>query len=398
MLKPRKSYWFPMGLFTLLLLLGIDLLAGLLLIPLDLHDFRTYHPYFHHSLLPLRQQTTAWGPISYEVRTNSLGFRDFQTREVSLQSKKYRILLMGDSHTEGVGVAYKNSFAGILQQRLSGKGIEVLNAAAVSYSPKLYYLKTRYLLEEIGMDIDELYVFLDISDVQNEYAYESFLPYEFNAYLRLRFSLKRWFREHSFIYYSIRKIRLQRERKDFYEKVTQSRIKYNNTVDLYHTFFKDLENPELLNNPDFHTSVSEWYSDESLYFRWGKKGTDLMSFYMEKLVELCYQHEIQLTMSVHPWRTQIRRGETEDLHVQHWKNFAEQHQVSFINLYPLFVGQGPADTVIASNYIPKDNHWNETGHQKVATCLYNKITGEDWVQLADGNNFQQCKHLELTER
>ena len=369
-----------MLILILVFILGIDLLVGFFLIPVNLHDFRTSHSYFHHTLLPMRQQTTAWGPISYEIRTNSLGFRDLQCREVPLHSDQYRILLMGDSHTEGVGVAYEDSFAGIYQQRLSAQGIEVLNAAAVSYSPKLYYLKTRYLLEVIRMDFNELYVFLDISDVQNEYAYESFLPYHYNTYLQVCYGLERWFKEHSYIYYSLRQLWLERERNKFYQKVTQSQIEHNNTVDLYYTFFKDLQNPELLNNPDFHTSVSEWYSDESLYYRWGRKGTELMNFYMEKLVRLCQQHAIKLTISVHPWRTQVRQGEVEDLHVKHWQNFAWQHKINFINLYPLFVKEGNPDLIIAKNYIPQDNHWNAAGHRKVAERLFPIMTKDDAEQ------------------
>ena len=370
-----------MLLLTLVLLLGIDLLAGILFIPVDLHDFRTTHPYYHHDLLPLRQQKTAWGPIRYEISTNSLGFRDFHSREVPLSRDNYRILLMGDSHTEGVGVSYENAFAGILQKNLAREGIEVLNASAVSYSPKLYYLKTRYLLEELGLEIDELFVFLDISDVQNEYAYESFLPYRFNTYLMLRYGMERWLREHSFIYYSVRKIWLSQKREAFYRQVTRSQIKHNNTVDLYYTFFKDLQNPELLNNPDFHTSVSAWYSDQSLYHRWGRKGTELMTFYMSKLVDLCRKHEIPITISVHPWRTQVRQGKVEDLHVRHWQSFARKKEVGFVNLYPLFVGQGEADSVIASNYIPRDNHWNAQGHQKVANQLLGIIIKNE--SLAD---------------
>jgi lysophospholipase L1-like esterase len=375
-----------MVLFALVLVVGIDLLAGLLLIPVDLHDFRSSHPYFHHSLLPMRKQATAWGPINYEMSTNSLGFRDFKPREMPLQSDKYRLLLMGDSHTEGVGVAYIESFAGTLQQSLKEEGIEVLNASAVSYSPKLYYLKTRYLLEELHLDFDALYVFLDISDVQNEYAYESFLPYRFNTFLQLQYGLERWFRENSFIYYSIRKIWLAQKREAFYRQVTQSQIEHNNTVDLYYTFFKDLQNPELLNNPDFHTSVSAWYSDRSLYRQWGRKGSEMMTFYMAKLVDLCYEYDIPITISVHPWRSQVREGVVEDLHVKHWQRFAAQNEVKFINLYSLFVGQGDADSVITANYIPQDNHWNAEGHRKVAEHLLKTIKKEASHAVAGMNH------------
>ncbi|MDF9796354.1 hypothetical protein OKW21_001617 [Catalinimonas alkaloidigena] len=48
--------------------------------------------------------------------------------------------------------------------------------------------------------------------------------------------------------------------------MTHSRIEHHNTIDLYFTLFKDQQNSELLNNPDFHASVSAWYSGQSLLY------------------------------------------------------------------------------------------------------------------------------------
>lgn len=273
-LKSRNVFeQYPKLTFTILtlLLVGIiDLIASWMLIPTDDHAFRGPHPYYHHGLLPNRSQTTHWGDIPYQVHTNTLGFRDAAVQEVPLQSDKYRILFMGDSHTEGVGVAFSESFTGLLLSKVDTSRITILNAAAVSYSPKLYYYKTKYLLEEVGLDIDEIYVFMDISDIQNEYAYEAFEPHQ-AGFQHIFSTLDKTLRTYSFLYYALRNIYLQQQRKEFYKAISKEQLAHNNTIDLYRTFFSHFDDEVLLNNPQFHTTVSEWYSDESLYQRWGKK-------------------------------------------------------------------------------------------------------------------------------
>ncbi len=355
-------------LVVLVIVLLVDGIVGRLLVPTNDHDFRSAHPYYHHGLLPNRTQATHWGPIAYPIATNSLGFRDEEVRSIPLTSDKYRILLMGDSHTEAVGVPFAESFTGRLLTKLDTSRIELLNAAAVSYSPKLYYYKTRYLLEEIGLDVDEIYVFIDISDIQNEYAYQEFEP-STSPIAQVLPQVKSALRNHSFIYYATRRLYLERQREKFYRNISQNLIDRNNTVDLYRTFFSHFNNDVLLNNPQFHTTISEWYSDESLYQRWGKQGIELMTVYMQKLVALCEQHQIPLTITVHPWRTQVKKGEAEDQHTQYWRSFAQENGIGFINLYPIFINELPAEEVIQHHFIADDNHWTASGHQLVANKL-----------------------------
>lgn|GEM_PF-702564 len=355
-------------LVMLVIALIVDGIAGKLLIPTNDHDFRSSHPYYHHGLLSSRSQETHWGPIVYPITTNSLGFRDAGVREVSLTSDKYRILMMGDSHTEAVGVLFEESFIGRLLTQIDTTRVELLNAAAVSYSPKLYYYKTKYLLEEVELDFDELYAVLDISDIQNEYAYQEFEPstsFVANVLPKLKSTLK----DHSFIYYATHRLYLENQRDKFYQNISQELIDRNNTIDLYRTFFSHFHDDVLLNNPQFHTTISEWYSDESLYQRWGKQGIELMTVYIRKLVELCQKHQIPLTITVHPWRTQVKKGEAEDRHTQYWQKFAQENDIGFINLYPVFINELPAGKVIQNHFIEDDNHWTASGHQLVADKL-----------------------------
>ena len=366
----------------------LDMVVGILFIPTSDHGFRIQHPYFHHALLPNQSQTTHWGPIAYPISTNTLGFRDAAVRKVPLISDKYRILFMGDSHTEGVGVSFVESFTGVLLDRIDTSQIEILNAAAVSYSPKLYYYKTRYLIEKVGLDFDELYVFIDISDVQNEYAYEQFQPGK-NFFKKIIIHADKQLKKRSFIYYAVKKINQDRQREKFYRQVSKEQIDHNNTVDLYHTFFSHFDNDVLLNNPRFHTTISEWYSDESLYRRWGKRGIELMTSNMKALVELCRERNIAMTVTVHPWRNNIRKGEPEDRHVAYWRSFARKNNIGFINFYPLFMHEKPPEEVIRTYYIPSDNHWTAAGHRLVADKLFNFIGAQPLKITEDRYHYRQ---------
>ena len=108
------------------------------------HYWRISSDVFHHGLMPNIDVIEPWG-FSLEKRliTNSIGFRDFSTKEVSKIPEKKRLLLIGDSAIEGAGYDYEFTIGGLLQNHLSDN-YEVLNSAVGSYSPGIYYKKIKY--------------------------------------------------------------------------------------------------------------------------------------------------------------------------------------------------------------------------------------------------------------
>ena len=197
----------------------VDATSGALLIPSDPAGFRTPHHYYHHSLAPNRAQRTIWEDRVIPEYTNSLGFLDGSVRTVPLASEQRRVLLMGDSITEGYGVPFDQSFAGVLADQLGAEGVEVLNAAVLSYSPKLYYLKTKYLIEEVGLDFDALYVFIDISDVQDEFLYEAFEPRAYDPFDRIAFRIQKFLRTRSFAYHTFSNLAQQAGERTWFEEL-----------------------------------------------------------------------------------------------------------------------------------------------------------------------------------
>jgi hypothetical protein len=370
-------------LLSVLIFLGLDLLLGIFLIPDNFNAFRTKHYYYHHGLLPNQDQMAAWGALFYPIQTNSLGLIDSSVYKLQAQTKNKRLLILGDSHSEGVGIPYLKTFAGRLARSLAPKGIEVVNGSAVSYSQKIEYLKAKYLIELKELEVDEILVLIDISDLQNELVYEAYEPDIKSALGDKLFSMKSKLKHLSTIWYLADAIRTGREREQFFQSIDtfyeDVRDNPNNNIwELYSGFFSHFDNEVLLSNPQFH-GMAGWLEEED-FRELALRGIRLGQQQMVKLKELCDRHEIGLTLSVHPWHYQIESGDVNDEYVQLWKSFAESQEISFINFFPLFINGEDPELVIKKYYIKNDNHWNEFGHEQVAAYLkdyYSKLILSD---------------------
>jgi hypothetical protein len=119
------------------------------------------------SLRPNCSCIRAWGGQRYPLMTNSLGFRDKEIREIPLSDSKPRVLMLGDSFTEGM-VAWDDTFVGRIAANFPQ--YDFLNGGVGGYSPSNYLNTARIALNE-GVDVDEVIVFIDISDAQDEAAF-----------------------------------------------------------------------------------------------------------------------------------------------------------------------------------------------------------------------------------
>jgi lysophospholipase L1-like esterase len=127
-------------------------------------------PYEEHIYRPFLAYDQTSGERTVRFYTNSLGWKDDRPgRVVAKQSGKPRIVFLGDSFAEGLGVAQKDSVPGVVQQAL-GPGFEVLNGGRSSYSPLIEYQRLKRFLEA-GYQADAVVLMLDVSDVQDELYY-----------------------------------------------------------------------------------------------------------------------------------------------------------------------------------------------------------------------------------
>src|SRR4051812_27769425 len=157
-------------LYCLLLFLGFDFLYSTFSRGQERERIaRVADPIFDHGLVPNFDGYDVWGEARYRFFTNSLGFKDGATREVPLKAPSRRILLIGDSFTEAIGIPYQDTFVGLLNpdgQAREPKA-EFLDGGVASYSQSIYYKKVKSLLEH-GLHFEEVVLLSDSSDVEDE--------------------------------------------------------------------------------------------------------------------------------------------------------------------------------------------------------------------------------------
>ncbi|HNW83095.1 MAG TPA: hypothetical protein PKG52_09410 [bacterium] len=301
--------------------------------------FRTNSSYYHHGLKPNMTERTKWFN-EYTIYTNSLGFLDEKIRDVPLKKSGKRFVFIGDSFTEGVSEPWANTFPGIVSKELKKENIELLNAGCISYSPKIYYLKMKYFIEK-GLEMDDLFVFIDISDVQDEIEYAYFKPTE---PLFLLSDVNLFFYQTSYMYRYV-----------------------------YDRFFYWQENPRHKDSPfwegQFYPVRHLWSMDEYHYNKWGREGLELSKKHMDQLFELTKKHGIKLHISVYPWRMHILRHDLDSIQVQFWKKFCEERNIDFINFFPGFINVENVEEMEQKWFVPGDVHWSREGLKKMGDLV-----------------------------
>lgn len=129
------------------------------------------HPVWNHQARPSAAFTHRVGDMAapFDYVTNSLGLRDSREFDVPKPAGVTRVLVMGDSFTEGY---FEDDTLSVrLERRLNGLGrsteFQVVNAGCPSYSPLLHYLRLKYQLANLQPDFVILNV--DLTDVYDDY-------------------------------------------------------------------------------------------------------------------------------------------------------------------------------------------------------------------------------------
>ena len=320
---------------------------------------------YDHGLLPNFDGHMRFGEYRYRFYTDSLGFRDYAARQVPLQSVNHRVLLIGDSVTEGMAVTFEQSFAGLLYR--AGKErrlpIEFLNAAVASYSPVIYYKKVKYLLD-YGLAFDEVVVFSDISDVEDEgtsyfciddhpeyrkyclnsnpsqpgTAHPDFAPSTGMTHSGL------WWQEHFVMSDSVRMLvkyglqRLSDNRRD-------------KSVAWY---------------PRAGWTISG-YNVGNDYAPLGVEGGITRSRQnMQELANLLRKRGIPLTIVVYPWPLQLALNDRDSRQERIWHEFCAENCKAFIDLFPDFFAVKDAhDDWYRRLFVYGDLHPSIAGNQLI---------------------------------
>jgi lysophospholipase L1-like esterase len=291
-----------------------------------------------------------WGESRYRLVTDSLAFKDASTREVPLTSNVHRILLMGDSFTEAIGMPFEDSFAGLLAragEQRSDK-IEFLNAGVSDYSPVNYYKKIRYLLDR-GLKFDEVVLLPDVSDVFDE-------------------SMSKFCIDDDPKYQAHCKDIHDPTEKRAATRTWDETFVVTNRVRILVKFWiqQKLGNRRKALETDF--SRASWTMDRAESVRYSPLGIEggiarsLQN--MTKLSDLLTSRGIPLTTAVYPWPQQIARNDRDSRQVALWRDFCRGRCKDFIDLFPAFFAAADRDKDWYEHlYIFGDVHFSAAGNR-----------------------------------
>jgi hypothetical protein len=314
---------------------------------------RIANPVYNHGFAANFDGYDNWGELRYRLITNSLGFKDALVRDVPLKSASRRVLLMGRSYTEGIGMSFEESFAGMLAgagQERSEK-IEFFNAAVASYSPVIYFQKIKYLLDS-GFQFDEVVVFSDTADVTEEAS--SYFCIDDDPKYRAYCSLA----EGSQQQVDSPKTNFLIDR---FVVTNRVRIAVKHLIQTY------LGNRR--RSIDTDRSRIGWVFPgleiTKEYAPLGVEGGIARSLQnMRALSDLLARRNIPLTIVVYPWAQQVAQGDRDSRQVALWREFCRDRCKAFINLYPAYFERAAADRNWYEHlYILGDDHLSAVGNR-----------------------------------
>jgi hypothetical protein len=316
---------------------------------------RIADPIYDHGFAADFDGYDIWGELRYRLITDSLGFKDASVRKVPLKSASRRILLIGDSFVEGIGVNFEDSFAGQLYragQERSEK-IEFLNAGVASYSPSIYYKKIKYLIES-GLQFDEVVLFSDTSDVTDEAT--SYFCIDDDPKYRAHCSSSEG---------SAQPAVAPPKKSDFFI----DRFVVTNRVRIYikRSIQSFLGNRRRLINTD-HARIG-WavpgFDVGNSCQPLGVEGGIARSLQnMKALAGLLSARNIPLTIVVYPWAQQLAQGDRDSRQVSLWREFCQGRCKAFINLFPVFFAATEADKDWYEHFfILGDDHFSAAGNR-----------------------------------
>jgi len=299
------------------------------------------------------------GGYRYKFYTNSLGFKDKSNREISkkINSKK-RIIIIGDSFTEGIGFEYEDTFVGLLDKHILNQNIEILNAGVASQSPIIFFKKIKHLIDLQKVNFNELIVFLDISDIPDEYYYNINFDSSDKKNYDLRDHLQEFFIQNSSLYLFFdlifTKINFKKE---------NLILKYKSSKEFNLSFFKTSKNDIYLYKA-LNVERGIWSHDNNAWNLHGEKGRELADLYLNNLLELCKKHKIKFTLAIYPWPIHIYYDHDPSFHRNYWINWAKDRNIKLIDFFKYFLNDNP-EKIIKNFFISGDIHWNKKGHHYV---------------------------------
>jgi len=324
---------------------------------------RIGHEIFHHGFSPKHYGTQVWSNKLYEVCTDQHSFKISCSNFSNETEKNFDIAFIGDSFTEAIGMEYEDSFVGMFAADKSE--LHVANLGVSSYSPTIYLSKLKHLIAN-GYKFKHIFIFIDISDIQDEARYfytkdDRVRPYIENKFVRsigndamydivtddLYLGLSEHLKLTSLLYSIIK-----------YQEIRPASYKIPTRI------------------PD-----GEWtYNNASLdYGQIGVTGAIKKSLdMMEKTYDLLSENDIKMSIGVYPWPNQIFSDKLiNNRQSEIWKAFCKNKCEYFVDLfadYSTLLNSSSPSEVYSKYFILGDVHFNKAGNKLVFEAIKRTIS------------------------
>ncbi len=377
-----NSKWIPPLAIAL-----ITILAGLLTLELGVRiiepkkvlreDFERPHAVFHHRFVPNSSGNYKAHEFNTTYTINAFGLRDRDLARQKPAGTK-RLLLLGDSFTEGNGVEANQAFPAQLQALVDKAGLpsrwEVINAGEGSYSPILQYL----LLEKQLLELEPDFVLLnlDMSDFFDDIQYSQLATFSAGGaptavrpeperkpgpfYVEAAYALKDFLKENTRAYNFVRR----------------------------HVVYFFLEKPNASGDVRF---------DKYAMLRDGYVFGDGRDFaltfgYLERIRDLLAARGVPLWIAVYPYGHQVSPREWHHGRVfwsfeqnrvysteaqKQVERLAKERRIPTINMTEDFLERSKSEFPL---YFPYDGHFTPAGHAVAAQSLMRAL--QSYLQAA----------------
>jgi len=334
------------------------------------HRIKSY--YYHHDFRPMASWYDTWGYKKPKIFTNSEGFKDKSKRKINF--KKENILFIGDSFTEGVGLPYEESFVGIIDQKIleKNKQILVLNAGVQSYSPAVYLSKLNHILNIRKLPINKVFVVMANGDINDDlYRYKDvnekyIVTHEDYKQNQVLINIINFYKSNTLTYQFITRITpIKPIVKSWFKKKEY-------TFDEAESYLlKNTSNEEILNILNSFYD-HQYLLDNNALNDWGLEGLKKSKKYLEKLIYLCKQKKINVTLIVMEEAVVFLNSVNIDFYKNYWRKVAINNNINFIYLEDYHSSYNDKFEAYRNLFFIRDNHWNEKGNQMVAEEIIKK--------------------------
>ncbi len=339
----------------------------------------------HHSFIPDstgRSITKEWD-VTYDI--NSFGLRDRDYPVVKPEST-CRILVLGDSFTEGYGVEIEDAFVKILERRLNGISgekpvYEVINCGIAGYSPLLEYL---FLVKKgLQLNPDMVVLFYDFGDLKDDYEYERVtvfgkdgMPLGCSPLKRVRaFSSNPV--EHFLLKYSRFYLYIENRMNKLLYKLKKIGFKQyinDNVSCKEHILFDKSENSDIDRFVVFREN-----NGYILRRLWQKNEK-----YIRLIHEMLRDNGVAFVLATYPYAIEINGVEwsegrreygfkvgeeyAEPIVVDFMRRYAEEEGIPFIDVYTYF-----KESDLKPLYFDFDGHFTDNGHRVMAESMFKEL-------------------------